>query len=52
MENVVNHYDYHATLLHLFGFDPAQLTFQQNNRERSLLAGPGRVVTEILESPV
>jgi len=48
VENVVNHYDYHATLLHLFGLDPEQLTFKQNNRERSLLEGKGRVVHEIL----
>jgi arylsulfatase A-like enzyme len=48
VENVVNHYDYHATLLHLFGIDPEQLTFEQNNRKRSLLEGQGRVVHEIL----
>jgi hypothetical protein len=48
VENVVNHYDYHATLLHLFGLDPDELTFKQNNRERSLLEGQGRVVHEIL----
>jgi hypothetical protein len=48
VENVVNHYDYHATLLHLFGLDPEKLVFQQNNRERSLLEGKGQVVQEIL----
>ena len=48
VENVVNHYDYHATLLHLFGLDPEELKFKQNNRERSLLEGKGRVVHEIL----
>ncbi len=48
VENVVNHYDYHATLLHLFGLDAEQLTFEQNNRERSLLEGKGRVVHELL----
>lgn len=48
IENVVNHYDYHATLLHLFGLDPETLVFQQNNLERSLLEGRGRVVEEIL----
>jgi hypothetical protein len=46
--NVVNHFDYHATLLHLFGLDPERLTFVQNNRQRSLLEGKGRVVHEIL----
>ncbi|MCA9269211.1 MAG: DUF1501 domain-containing protein [Planctomycetales bacterium] len=48
VENVVNHYDYHATLLHLFGLDPEQLTFKQNNRQRSLLEGKGKVVADIL----
>ncbi|MCA9119797.1 MAG: DUF1501 domain-containing protein [Planctomycetales bacterium] len=48
VENVVNHYDYHATLLHLFGIDAEELTFKQNNRDRSLLEGKGRVVHEIL----
>lgn len=48
VENVVNHYDYHATLLHLFGLDAEELKFKQNNRERSLLEGNGRVVHEIL----
>lgn len=48
VENVVNHYDYHATLLHLFGLDSEKLFYKQNNRERSLLEGKGRVVHEIL----
>jgi len=48
VENIVNHYDYHATLLHMFGLDPENLTFTQNNRERSLLEGKGEVVKAIL----
>jgi hypothetical protein len=48
VENVVNHYDYHATLLHLFGLDPAKLVFQQGTRTRSLLEGKGKVMHEIL----
>jgi len=49
VENVVNHYDYHATLLHLFGLDPERLVYLRNGREQSLLDGqPGRVVREIL----
>lgn len=51
VENVVNHYDYHATLLHLFGLDPDKLVYKRDNRELTLLDGqPGRVVHEILES--
>ena len=47
--DVVNHFDYHATLLHNFGMDPQQLVFKQNGREESLLDGQtGRVVNEIL----
>jgi hypothetical protein len=50
VENVVNHYDYHATLLTLFGLDPQKLVFARNGREQSLLDGqPGRLVTDILE---
>ena len=49
VENVVNHFDYHATLLHLFGLDPGQLVFPRNARQESLLDGqPGRLVTGIL----
>ena len=48
IENVVNHFDYHATVLHLFGLDPALLSFKQNNRVRTLLEGKGRVVDAIL----
>ncbi len=48
IENPVNHFDYHATLLHLFGLDAEQLVFTQNNQQRSLLQGKGRVVHEIL----
>jgi hypothetical protein len=47
--NPVSHHDFHATLLHLFGLDPARLVYRHNGREQSLLDGqPGRVVREIL----
>ncbi len=49
VENVVNHYDYHATLLHLFGIDHTQLTIERNARQRSLTDGqPGKIVQELL----
>jgi len=48
VENIVNHFDYHATLLHLFGLDHSQLTFTQSNRERTLLEGKGTIVDGIL----
>ena len=50
--DVVHHYDYHATLLHLFGLDPALLTFERPGGAGSLLDGqPGRIVREILTRP-
>src|SRR5262249_9097770 len=33
----VSHSDYHATLLHLFGLDPAKLVYSRNGREQSLV---------------
>ena len=49
VKDVVNHYDYHATLLHLFGLDHARLTYKRAAREQTLTDGqPGRVVKEML----
>ena len=49
VENKVNHYDYHATLLHLFGIDPEQLVYLRNGRDQSLLDGqPGKVIEGLL----
>jgi uncharacterized protein (DUF1501 family) len=53
VENVVNHYDYHATLLHLFGLDPAALSFTRPTGNGTLLDGqPGRIVNELLQRPI
>ena len=47
--DVVNHYDYHATLLHLFGIHPEQLTYKRNGREETLLDGqPGHIIEGLL----
>ncbi len=49
VEDVVNHFDYHATLLHLFGLESDQLTFRQNAREQSLADGqPAKVIDGLL----
>ncbi|WP_038162898.1 DUF1501 domain-containing protein [Verrucomicrobium sp. BvORR106] len=49
VENVVNHYDYHATLLHLFGLDPKKLTYKRNGTDQVLVENAeARVVTELL----
>ncbi|MDZ4289643.1 MAG: DUF1501 domain-containing protein [Prosthecobacter sp.] len=48
-EKIVNHYDYHATLLHLFGLDPKKLSYKRNGTEQVLVENPAaRVVTELL----
>lgn len=49
VEDVVNHYDYHATVMHLLGLRPDELTYKRNAREETLLDGqPGRIIHEIL----
>lgn len=49
VEDVVNHFDYHATLLHLFGIDDQQLIFRRSNRDQTLTDGqPGKVVSGLL----
>lgn len=47
--DIVNHFDYHATLMHLFGIDGETLSIKQNGRVESLLDGQnGRVVEGLL----
>ena len=49
IDKIVNHYDYHATLLHLFGLDPQRLTFERPIGTGSLLDGQdGKIVHDIL----
>ena len=49
VEGIVNHYDYHATLLHLFGLDSERLTYKRNGTDQSLIMNSkARVVTELL----
>ena len=46
----MTHYDFHATMFHLFGLDVDQVTFTRPNGETSLTDGqPGKVVSSILE---
>lgn len=52
VEDVVNHYDYHATLMYLFGLNPEQLSFRRANGTGSLLEGqPGQIVSALLNRP-
>lgn len=49
IENIVNHFDYHATLLHLFGLEHDKLTFHRSNKAQTLTDGqPAKVVQEVL----
>jgi len=49
VEKEVNHYDYHATLLHLFGLEANELTYKRNGTDQKLVENPdARVVTELL----
>lgn len=49
IEDIVNHFDYHATVLHLFGLDHTQLAFHRGAREQTLTDGqPGKVVEKLL----
>ena len=49
VEDVVHHYDYLATVLHLFGLDAEKLTYRRNGRDETILDGqPGQVVKGVL----
>lgn len=48
VKDVVNHYDYHATLLKLFGFDHEKLVYKRNAQELSLTNKQGAKVVESL----
>ena len=48
VQDVVHHFDFHATLLHLFGLDHTALTYKRNGTEMSLTDGQGgRVVADL-----
>ena len=50
VKDVVNHYDYHATLLNLFGINHKKLTYKRNGVDQSLTDNqPGQVVNGIVE---
>src|SRR5690348_16303433 len=46
IEDVVHHYDWHATLLHLFGLDHEKLAFKRNGRPMTLTDIQGGKVVE------
>ena len=49
VESTVNHYDYQATLLHLFGLDHRRLLYRRNGQEATLTDNqPARMVQELL----
>jgi hypothetical protein len=48
VENQVHVHDFHATILHLLGFDHERLTFRHAGRDFRLTDVSGKVVTDIL----
>lgn len=49
VEQVIHHYDYLATVMHLFGLDAKGLEYRQSGRAETILDGqPARIATEIL----
>lgn len=49
VSDIVHHYDYHATLLKLFGFDHEKLIYNRNSQALSLTnKQPAKVITELL----
>ena len=49
VNNIVNHFDYHATVMHLMGLDAKQVSYQRNGREESLLDGQSaKIVRDLL----
>lgn len=52
IQDHVTHFDYHATLLHLFGLDHRELLFERTTRQERLTDGqPAKVVNGILNKP-
>ena len=48
VKDVVNHYDWHATLLHAFGLDHTKLIYKRNGTSASLTDGQGASVVRDL----
>ncbi len=46
VKDVVNHFDYHATLLHLFGLDHTKVVYKRNGLAQSLTDGQGGQVVK------
>jgi hypothetical protein len=47
-ENPVHVHDYHATILHLLGFDHERLTYRYAGRDFRLTDVSGRVLMEVI----
>ena len=49
VKDIVHHYDYHATLLHLFGLQADRVVYQRSGRDQTLLDGQdGKVIDGLL----
>jgi len=47
-ENVITAHDFHATILHLLGFDHRRLTYYHNGIQRRLTDVHGKVIHDLL----
>ena len=48
-EKIVNHFDYHATIMHLFGLNHERVAVKRNGQEKSLVDNQGgKVVHDLL----
>ena len=52
VDNIVHVHDFHATLLHLMGFDHEQLTYRYAGRDFRLTDVHGHVVKALIKGPV
>ena len=52
VDKIVNHFDYHATLLYLFGLDQQQVTFTRPAGTGKLVENSSaKIIAEILKTP-
>lgn len=49
IKDVVNHYDYHTTLLHLFGLEADRVFYHRGGRDQTLIDGqPGKIIDGLI----
>lgn len=49
IEDVVHHYDYHTTLMHLFGMEAERVFYHRGGRDQTLIDGqPGKIIDGLI----